>query len=85
MWPVGYEVERTEHQLGEGRVMYLAKKTYERIMKKADVVGMRVSDTGWDRLKLVIEYKTKNGIGVYELYDIGPRPAKPKKERKKNG
>lgn len=54
-------------------------------MKKADVVGMRVSDTGWDRLKLVIEYKTKNGIGVYELYDIGPRPAKPKKERKKNG
>lgn len=79
---VGYEVERMEYPLGEGRVMYLAKKIYERIMKKADVVGMRVNDTGWDSPKLLIEYRTKKGNGVYELYDIGPRPEKPKKEVK---
>ena len=82
---VGYEVERMEYSLGQDGVMYLAKKTYEKIMsnKKINVTGMHVNNSSF-KPTLIIEYGCGKceSKGVYELYDIGPRPPKPKKEVK---
>lgn len=78
--PVGYEVDRLEFQIGDDRVMYIAKKAYEKTMKKLDVTSLYVKEGIIPRL--IIEFRTKTGIGKMQLIDIGPRPAKPVRPKK---
>lgn len=80
----GYEVERMEYQISDNRCMHIAKKAYEKIMKDKKIIIRALRTVEELTPKLVIEYQViRNGqMGVYELYDIGPRPPKPKREPK---
>lgn len=79
------EVERRRKQLdrlprleypGEypGETIYISKRVYEGVMKKAVITGMRA--VGGIGGKVIINYEPKKGkgSGTLELYDLGPSP-----------
>lgn len=66
-------IESTDYP---GEVIHVAKRVYEGIQKKAQIISTRV--VGGYGGKVVIEYKPKKGTGygVLELNDMGPQPTK---------
>ena len=88
---VGYEVERMQYQVDKDRFIHLAKKLYEKIMKdkRINITGMQFVDSWVPKLVIDYEVPAKGRTfmaelkkGRFELNDIGPRPQKPKPERK---
>jgi len=73
-----HDKDRLPFHLGEDRYMFVAKKPYDLIMKKTEVISMITLDNITP--KLVIEYRDKKHAtkGTMELFDIGP--FKPKKK-----
>lgn len=57
-----------------GEMIYVNRRIYEGVLKKVEVVNMKV--VGGTGGKLVIEYQPKRGCGrgILELFDIGPKP-----------
>lgn len=55
-----------------GELIYVSKRTFDKVTKKVDILGIK--SVGGSGGKLKINYRTKFSSGTLELYDLGPLP-----------